>query len=252
MTILDVREELAVKYEKLKKYKLKEDSYEENEEETALIAGGKLKGRCHNCGKFGHKASECRNKVNSEKKKGKFQGKCFHCGKVGHKKENCWLLHGKPKDQANSVITESNDDEIVLLCSYIGEDEWTRVKSSSKEIKKREYFKRENNRKDEKEKEKEEKEIALLGASCNNFFGCLSEDEKVNEENEESSEREKENENENEDLHIEENVIDEVEIMVVDEEGEEQKELWRQSDVDRVFNMENISESKEDSGSDKK
>jgi len=116
-----------------------EKSSDENEEETALIVGGKFKGRCHNCGKFGHKASECKLKDNSDKKN-RFRGKCFHCGKVGHKKENCWKLHGKPKDQANNVISENNDDEIVLLCSYIEEeDEWSLVSRSSKEKEKNEY-----------------------------------------------------------------------------------------------------------------
>ena len=36
---------------------------EDNEDDTALVAGrfkGRFKGRCRKCGKFGHKAAQCR------------------------------------------------------------------------------------------------------------------------------------------------------------------------------------------------
>ncbi len=99
------------KYEKIRARKKSRDDSDSEGEERALFAGGKFKGRCHYCGKFGHKASECRKKKNdnekgttSEKSK-RFDGKCNFCGKYGHKEKDCWEKHGKPDRRRN----KSND-----------------------------------------------------------------------------------------------------------------------------------------------
>ena len=52
----------------------------------------KFKGKCHTCGKYGHKQTKYskKNKLEEEKRNKKFSGKCNHCSKVGHKAVNCW------------------------------------------------------------------------------------------------------------------------------------------------------------------
>ena len=65
----DVRQKRSEKFEKMKlRKKIKDDS--DNEEEQALITP-KFKGRCNKCGKFGHKAKDCRSSPghNQEQKK---------------------------------------------------------------------------------------------------------------------------------------------------------------------------------------
>ena len=69
----DVRQKLSEKYEKMRlRKRFKDDSNDEDEQ--ALFAT-KFKGCCNKCGKFGHKAKDCRfntendNKKNSPKKK---------------------------------------------------------------------------------------------------------------------------------------------------------------------------------------
>ena len=101
-----------------------EDSDEESrEEKKAHFSGAKqFKGRCHNCGVFGHKSQDCAEKDSDQNQQGRgsnqshsngghrnngrnngsrtprFNGKCHHCGKKGHKKADCWTLHGQPEE----------------------------------------------------------------------------------------------------------------------------------------------------------
>ena len=119
----DVRQKLSEKYEKMRlRKRFKDDS--DDEDEQALFAT-KFKGRCNKCGKFGHKAKDCRsntengNKKNNPKKK--FSGKCFHCGKMGHKEADCWSKHGKPDDKVNTANeSEEEDDTEEVLISMEG------------------------------------------------------------------------------------------------------------------------------------
>ena len=49
-----------------------------------------FKGRCNKCGKQGHKAKECNNNGNNEKKEnGKPKIKCFNCKGFGHIAQEC-------------------------------------------------------------------------------------------------------------------------------------------------------------------
>ena len=51
----------------------------------------KFKGKCHACGKYGHKQNKCTEKNKSEEEKGnkKFSGECNQCSKMGNKDANC-------------------------------------------------------------------------------------------------------------------------------------------------------------------
>ena len=59
LTIKELREELKLKYIKLNGGKYGGKGKSEEEGEVGLFAGG-FKGRCHNCGKQGHRAKECK------------------------------------------------------------------------------------------------------------------------------------------------------------------------------------------------
>ena len=125
--IEDVCQKLSEKFEKMRlRKKLKEDT--DDEDEQALFTT-KLKGRCNKCGKFGHKAKDCRLNMDrkEQQEKKKFTGKCFHCGKVGHKEADCWVKHGKPTDKANTAEdrrsnnydSDSDDDVVLILMAEI-------------------------------------------------------------------------------------------------------------------------------------
>ena len=98
--------------------RFKDDS--DDEDEQALITA-KFKGRCNKCGKFGHKAKDCRLNIENDNKKNnpkkKFSGKCFHCGKLGHREADCWSKHGKPEDRVNTANESEEEDnyEEVLI-----------------------------------------------------------------------------------------------------------------------------------------
>jgi hypothetical protein len=57
LTIEDLRDELNLHFRRLN---AKDDSdNEDNKEEKALFGRGQFKGRCSNCGKYGHKSADC-------------------------------------------------------------------------------------------------------------------------------------------------------------------------------------------------
>ena len=119
----DIREELNLRYERLceKERKSRREDHG-NGGETALFAGG-FKGRCHNCGKYGHKAANCKEKKDSEGGGGGgnnqsnsngngFKGKCYKCKKTGHKVKDC------PENEKSG-----NDDtaEVALTAMEFGD-----------------------------------------------------------------------------------------------------------------------------------
>jgi len=45
--------------------------------------------KCYNCGKFGHKASDCGNGGNRQNRRGPRDMKCYKCGEPGHRANEC-------------------------------------------------------------------------------------------------------------------------------------------------------------------
>jgi hypothetical protein len=80
-----------------KVYKTLNTSDEDNvdlsdgKEKALVVYSGQFKGRCHKCGKFGHKGFECKN-GSSKENDPRFAGKCHYCGKVGHKVGSCFTF----------------------------------------------------------------------------------------------------------------------------------------------------------------
>ena len=98
LTISALRDKISEKFERIKRRHgvRNYDSDSEDEDEKALSAKT-FKSRCRKCGKFDHKAVQCKSEANKEPRNPsqgrdggginclKFQGKCNHCGKYGHK-----------------------------------------------------------------------------------------------------------------------------------------------------------------------
>ena len=110
-----------------------------NGSETALFAGG-FKGRCHNCGKYGHKSVDCNDKKDNsggDSKKGTsngngsgsgFKGKCFKCNEYGHKACDC--PKGKNNEMAEVALT-AMEYEFVGQCFACNEEGHCKEKCSS-------------------------------------------------------------------------------------------------------------------------
>ena len=93
LTIEDVRAALNLRYQRISKGKSGANNNSNDDgHETALFAGG-FKGKCNNCGEWGHKGYQCPKKGgngNGNNSGGsKFSGKCHYCKKVGHRAFEC-------------------------------------------------------------------------------------------------------------------------------------------------------------------
>jgi hypothetical protein len=102
--IEELRDELSLRFERLH---LKDDESDISDDEKALFGASQFKGRCRQCGKWGHKSSDCRSKGGDGKRGekprgnggcfnngsgggGKFAGECHYCHKTGHRKFDCF------------------------------------------------------------------------------------------------------------------------------------------------------------------
>ena len=118
VTIDQLRNELNLRFERMKGKNDDNNKKYNEEEETALLAGG-FKGKCHKCGKIGHKARDCREKTNYKKKV-----RCFYCKKEGHKIENCWKKKNDEKgEQAHQATDNNESDGIILIGLDLPEEE---------------------------------------------------------------------------------------------------------------------------------
>jgi len=110
------------------------------------VAFQKFKGKCTNCGKFGHKLNECCSKTRNSKgegvendksklKKGtdKSTIKCFSCGEMGHYKSKC------PKNKSKNATNKQSEKEDTVLMMVEGkqlpcEDIWIADSAASTHI----------------------------------------------------------------------------------------------------------------------
>lgn len=138
INIEEVKKRLRSKFNKLKKRLNISDAKDGNGEEESALFVKAFKGRCHSCGKWGHKGSECQEKAKDtnlgfKQSKGhngkpKFDGECNYCKKYGHREVDCFKKkreQGKPAENANASFETKT--EIVLtvceVCSLVDEDD---------------------------------------------------------------------------------------------------------------------------------
>ena len=85
-------------------------------ESKGVLLNTEFKGKCHTCGKYGHKQNKCpeKNKVKEEKGYKKFTGNCNHCGILGHKAASCWELEAN-KDKRIKNWKKKKEKEVGAL-----------------------------------------------------------------------------------------------------------------------------------------
>jgi hypothetical protein len=123
LTIEEVRQSLNARYKKLQMRWKESNDYDSNsdmEDNEKAFAARQFKGRCRNCGKYGHKSSNCKEKKDNkggrrsegskdEKFSKRFNGKCYNCNKFGHRASDCYLKKKSDNEQ------ESDKAELVLM-----------------------------------------------------------------------------------------------------------------------------------------
>ena len=130
LDIDELREDLALKYQKMNPKSMEADLDED--EEIGLFAGG-FKGKCHNCGKYGHKKSQCW-ELNGGKRGGSGKGggggrgnggnnreetrTCFYCKQKGHISFNCPKLKARKEKERVMLATDDGDGSIALSMLY--------------------------------------------------------------------------------------------------------------------------------------
>ena len=74
-----------------------------------------FKGRCHNCGAYGHKSTDCDEKQ-KKKNQEKSVVKCGYCGRAGHKEFTCWKRQKDMRSGKLESANQSSDEqaEVVL------------------------------------------------------------------------------------------------------------------------------------------
>ncbi len=119
LTIEEMTEKLALRYERT--FRRREHH---KKEDVALVASQQFKGKCNHCGKYGHKAVNCRerNRVPKEKETAKdgkpparFTGECFYCHKKGHRAADCFKKKADVAKGIAAMAVDSSDDEEVAL-----------------------------------------------------------------------------------------------------------------------------------------
>jgi Zinc knuckle len=100
LTLEKLKEELTLRFERLTS-KIDSAKLKGSFDEKALFMG-QFKGKCRNCGKLGHKASQCKSRQVEETKPYVI---CNYCKKPGHIKAKCSKLLKKNQNQGESNIS---------------------------------------------------------------------------------------------------------------------------------------------------
>ena len=125
LTLRNLKNELMLIYNRIKKNILVSEDSENNEEgqDTARVGYTKnFKGRCYYYDEFGHKKDNCpklRNQT-SDNKSGRFNGTCFYCEKRGHMKSKCRKLKKRLEEMKSKTtnIHQENENRDVILMSH--------------------------------------------------------------------------------------------------------------------------------------
>jgi hypothetical protein len=123
LTVKDLCADLNLQFERLH---MGEDDNNSTDGEKLLNAV-QFKGRCHSCGKYGHKEADCRNKtsngsndrykgtVKMNGKCGGFKGNCNYCNKYGHKAADYFIKKKEQgKELASNAIDSKKHNEVIL------------------------------------------------------------------------------------------------------------------------------------------
>ena len=82
----------------------------DNDEDMDYDDGGvnsvKFEGNCRKCGKYGHKAADCRQKLGLGRSDQKDRKKCYRCDRQGHLKRDCIA---KTKANGEKIIEKPGD-----------------------------------------------------------------------------------------------------------------------------------------------
>jgi hypothetical protein len=92
----------------------KDDELDERDSEQALVFG-QFKGKCHNCGKIGHKATNCYLKKEKQNMENNKQVICHYCKKPGHKKTDCFKLKRKLQEKGEEHGLANSTTDIILM-----------------------------------------------------------------------------------------------------------------------------------------
>jgi hypothetical protein len=129
LDLAHLKAELDAKYKRFMKMRPAQPT------EQALVAHNtkrQFKGRCHTCGRYGHKSAECKERKNNTDESNKqggstnsttdtFKGYCNYCGNKGHKEVVCRIKaraeanRGKRNENVSSSKSERGE---VALTAY--------------------------------------------------------------------------------------------------------------------------------------
>ena len=90
-----------------------EDDTYDKEIYKALVKS-QFKGRCNNCGEYGHKeqyfrSNEMNDNINDNTgNKGRFNGTCNYCNEFGHKQADCYKKHRNEQENFNGTCNYCN------------------------------------------------------------------------------------------------------------------------------------------------